>query len=202
MTIIARCGSLVAALALASTVASDEWTHPYRIPQPAEFPDEFIVVVEIGEGGSVKYEVDRATGRLFVDRFPGAPVKYPVNYGSIPSTLQEDGDPLDALVLTREPILPGALIRVRPVALMKMVDRAVSDDKVVAVPVSRVDPTYDNVNGISGLPSHWRARLDAFFRTYKQLPPAGGVVEVTGWEERDAARALMRRTTERYSEKR
>jgi inorganic pyrophosphatase len=202
MNTVARCLALVAAFAAASPLAADDWVHPYRIPQPATFPEEFIVVIEIPEGGSVKYEIDPPTGRLFVDRFPGAPVQYPVNYGSIPSTRQEDGDPLDALVLAREPILPGALIRVRPVALLKMVDGGDNDDKIVAVPVSRVDPTYDGISGVSGLPAQWRARLEAFFRSYKQLPPASRTVEVGGWDEREAARALLLRTNQRYNQAR
>src|SRR5690606_24635675 len=117
-----------------------------------------------------KYEIDADTGHLFVDRYMSMPVVYPANYGSIPSSLGDDGDPLDALVLTRVPIVPGALIRVRAIGIMKMIDGGEKDDKIIAVPVSAVDPTYDEIQAIEDLPAMELQRMEAFFRVYKQLP--------------------------------
>ena len=144
--------------------------HPYDDPQPSTAPDEIVVVVEIPEGSAVKYEIDKATGRVFVDRFQSMPVEAPANYGSIPRSLGHDGDPLDAVVLSRFPLHPGAFIRVRPVGLLQTLDDGQPDEKILAVPVSAVDRTYEAITDVGGIPAMERERIAAYFRVYKQLP--------------------------------
>jgi inorganic pyrophosphatase len=126
--------------------------HPYDEAQPATAPQELWVVIEIPEGSAIKYEVDKATGRVYVDRFQSMPVHAPANYGSIPSSLAADGDPLDAIVIARAPLHPGVFIKVRPIGIMKTQDGAIVDDKILVVPVSAVDPTYDGITELSALP--------------------------------------------------
>ena len=121
--------------------SSAEYMNPIDYPQSGD-PTDIQVVIEIPAGTFTKYEIDGKTGLLFVDRFQSMPVVYPTNYGSIPSTVGQDADPLDALVITRQPIYPGALIRVRPVGILKMIDGGDIDDKIVAVPSRRsIRPT-------------------------------------------------------------
>lgn len=129
------------------------------------------------------------------------PVAYPANYGSITSSLGGDGDPLDAIVYSREPIVPGAIIRVRAIGVMKMIDGGEIDDKIVAVPTSKIDPTYDGIREISDLPKLEQDRLQAFFRVYKQLPDARKVVEVGGFESAEKANSEVAAAIKAYSEK-
>jgi inorganic pyrophosphatase len=154
--------------------------HPYDDPQPATVPREFIVVVEIPAGSAVKYEIDKTTGRVFVDRFQSMPVEAPANYGSIPQSLGHDGDPLDAVVLSRFPLHPGSFIRVRPVGMLNTLDDGRPDEKILAVPVSAVDRTYEAIVDVGGIPVMERERIAAYFRVYKQLPDGkeGKIVEV------------------------
>ena len=119
-------------------------------PQSGD-PTNLMAVIEIPAGSFTKYEMDTVTGHLVVHRFQSMPIVYPANYGSIPGTIGGDGEALDVLVLTREPIYPGALIRVRPIGVLKMIDGGVRDDKIIAVPVSAIDPTYDDVKSIEDL---------------------------------------------------
>lgn len=157
---------------------------------------EFIALIEIPAHSFVKYERDETTGRLIVDRFLSMPMAYPANYGAIHDSRAEDGDPLDVLVYTRAPILPGAAIRVRAIGVLRMTDAGAGDDKVIAVPVSAVDPTYDAIRDITDLPEAERQRLVMFFRTYKLLPEGGSPVEVGALEGADvAAHALGRALT-------
>lgn len=148
---------------------------------------EFDAVIEIPADSAIKYERDEATGTLFVDRFLSMPVAYPANYGSILQSRSADGDPLDVLVYTRAPILPGAHIRVRAIGILRMTDGGDVDDKIIAVPVASVDPTYEPVREIDDLPVAERRRLEMFFRTYKQLPDGGSIVEVGAFQGVDSA---------------
>jgi inorganic pyrophosphatase len=203
-----RRGSLVAVALGATVLALPAWAqrpwphadvrgHPYDEPQPAAAPGEIWVVIEIPEGSAIKYEIDKVTGRVHVDRFQSMPVHAPANYGSIPSSLAADGDPLDAIVLTRAPLHPGVFIKVRPIGLMKTMDGAIVDDKILAVPVSAVDPTYDGVTELSGLPPLERDRIAAYFRVYKQLPGGqeGRLLETAGAA---AARSAVAESLARY----
>lgn len=172
--------------------------HPLLATQADKVPEEAVLVVEIPAGGSIKYELD-AQGLLYVDRYLQMPMAYPANYGSMPRSAGPDGDPLDALVLTRVPIQPGALIRFRPVAMLRMVDGGVADDKVIGVPVSKVDPGYDGIRDVDDLPQHERDRIEAFFRTYKELPRGRNPVQVGGYGDAREARALIEASLQRFS---
>lgn len=176
-------------LALAAPAAA-EFVHPFRVPQPSQGSD-FYVVVEIPAGSFTKYEIDAETGHVYVDRYQSMPVVYPANYGSIPSSKGADGDPLDALVITREPIVPGALIKVRAIGVLHMVDGGETDDKIVAVPTSKVDPHYDRIKTIADLPDIERERIEAFFRVYKQLPAGRKKVELSGFGDADVAGEMV-----------
>ena len=119
--------------------------------QPSDAPDRLWALVEIPALSSVKYELHPGTGRMEVDRFLSMPMVYPANYGIFPCTLAEDGDALDVLVLTREPVAPGSLIQVRVVAMLRMIDRGENDHKLVAVPIHEVDPSYSRIHDLHDL---------------------------------------------------
>jgi inorganic pyrophosphatase len=196
-------GTVVFALALIAA-------SPFNVPlahaesnvlafaQPEKAPEEIFAVIEIPAGSAIKYETDTKTGFLFVDRFQSMPVAYPANYGSVTSTKAEDGDPLDVIVYTRAPIYPGALIKVRPIGVMRMIDGGETDDKIVAVPVSKVDPTYDGIKTVADLPKIEQERLLAFFEVYKKLPDARKVVEVKGFDSAESATAIVKDAIARY----
>jgi inorganic pyrophosphatase len=171
--------------------------HPYDEAQPATAPQELWVVIEIPAGSSIKYEVDKKTGRLYVDRFQSMPVVTPANYGSIPRSLAPDGDPLDAVVLARFPLQPGVFIKVRPVGALRTLDGGDPDEKVLAVPVSAVDPTYDGITDLSGIPAAERDRIAAYFRVYKQLP-GGQEGKTLEFVDARAARELITQAFERF----
>ncbi len=184
-------GAALGVLMLAAGPTFAEYVNPVAFPQKGD-PTDVQVVIEIPAGTFTKYEIDGKTGHLFVDRFQSMPVVYPANYGSIPSTIGPDGDPLDALVITRQPIHPGAFIRVRPIGLLKMIDGGEVDDKIVAVPISKVDPTYDEIKTVDDLPAIERARIEQFFAVYKKLPEGRKVVEMGGYEGVNAAVDMLK----------
>ena len=163
-----------------------DYVNPVAYPQSGD-PTDIQVAIEIPAGSFTKYEIDAKTGHVVVDRFQSMPVVYPANYGSIASTKGGDGDPLDALVFTREPVYPGAFIRARPIGVLKMIDGGESDNKIIAVPVSDVDPTYDNIRSIEDLPSIERERIEQFFTVYKRLPAGRKVVELNGYDGANVA---------------
>ena len=154
----------------AVSVFGQAWIHPFDFPQSANCPQEVMAAIEIPAGSFIKYELDKATGHPIVDRFQSVPMVYPANYGVISQTLAGDGDSLDVLVYTRSPVQSGALILVRPIGVLKMLDGGEQDDKIIAVPAEAVDPTYAGINKIEDLPAIERERLEFFFRTYKTLP--------------------------------
>ena len=173
--------------------------HPLHAAQPANAPDEVVLAVEIPAGGRTKYEIG-ADGLIHVDRFLAMPVAYPANYGSMPRSLAGDGDPLDALVLTREPLHPGSLIRSRPIGVLRMTDAGDPDDKIIGVPADSVDPSYRKTRDIGDLDSSERDRIRAFFEVYKRLPqPASGdVIDLSGFDDAKAARDIIAAALERY----
>jgi len=177
--------------------SSAEFVNPIDFPQSGD-PTDVQVVIEIPAGSFTKYELDAKTGHIFVDRFQSMSVVYPTNYGSIPSTVGPDGDPLDALVITRQPIYPGALIRVRPIGIMKMIDGGDIDDKIVAVPISKLDPTYDEIKTIDDLPAVERARIEQFFAVYKRLPDGRKVVEMKGFDGVNAAVDMLKNGLDKF----
>lgn len=196
----ALLAGLTAAALFAVPAIAQERPLPFDYPQ-SEDTSEFLALVEIPAGSITKYEIDSDTGFVFVDRYQSMPVTYPANYGSIPSSLGGDGDPLDVIVYTREPIVPGALIKVRPIGVLKMIDGGEVDDKIVAVPGNKIDPTYAEVKTIEDLPAIERDRLEAFFRVYKHLPAGGKVVELKGYEPADVAAKEVKTAIENYRAK-
>lgn len=165
--------------------------NPLSMPQPAASSGDALLLVEIPAGGAIKYET-LPNGLVQVDRFLQMPVAYPANYGALPSTLAGDGDPLDALVLTRAPLPPGVLLRFRPVAVLRMTDGNAADHKLVGVPADDVDPAYADIRDLDDLPALDRDRIEAFFRAYKQLPVAdAGKVVLQGWGDAAEARAVL-----------
>lgn len=174
--------------------------HPYHREQHPGAPAEMWAVIEIPMGSSVKYEFDKATGHLMVDRFQSMPIAAPANYGSFPRTLAPDGDPLDAVVLSRHPVQAGAFMRVRPVGVIRTVDGEHKDDKILVVPVTPLDATYDGVRDLDDIPRAERDRIAAYFRVYKQLPSGveGRILEISG---REAAERLVRESMESYRRK-
>ena len=192
--------ALSAAFATAMLFAgpsSAEFVNPIDFPQSGD-PTDVQVVIEIPAGSFTKYELDAKTGHIFVDRFQSMPVVYPTNYGSIPSTVGPDGDPLDALVITRQPVYPGALIRVRPIGIMKMIDGGDIDDKIVAVPISKLDPTYDEIKTIDDLSAIERSRIEQFFAVYKRLPDGRKVVEMKGFDGVNAAMDMLKTGLDKF----
>lgn len=169
------------------------------MPQPAADSGEALLLVEIPAGGATKYET-LPNGLVHVDRFLQMPVAYPANYGALPSTLAGDGDPLDALVLARAPLPPGVLLRFRPVAVLRMLDGGAADHKLVGVPADDIDPAYSNVRDLADLPATDRARIEAFFRVYKQLPAFDvGDVILQGWGDATEAREMLAEARARYA---
>jgi inorganic pyrophosphatase len=143
--------------------------------------------IEIPQGGlPVKYELNEESGALFVDRFLHTSMIYPFNYGFIPGTLAEDGDPLDILVVTPMPVVPGCVIRSRPVGVLLMSDEKGVDEKILALPVDALNPYFSNITSYTELPPLLTAQIAHFFRHYKDLEPGKGA-SVGDWASRDAA---------------
>ena len=152
-----------------------------------DLPHEVNVVIEIPKDSEpVKYEVDKASGAMFVDRVLSTPMRYPCNYGYIPRTLCGDGDPVDVMVVLPLPLVSGSVIRCRPVGVLKMTDEAGEDAKIIAVPVAEVFAGYAHVNDIGQVSPHWLERIGHFFEHYKDLEQ-GKWVKVLGWEGPAAA---------------
>ncbi len=191
--------ALSAALLLltGASLASNAVLHPFLAAQPKEAPEEANLAVEIPAGSFTKYEI-KEDGLVHVDRFQSMPVAYPANYGSMPRTLAGDNDPLDALVLTREPLHPGVIVRFRPIGYLKMVDKGEHDEKVIGVPTDKIDPTYANIRDLHDLPLIERQRIEAFFRVYKDLPEGRNPVELSGWGNAAEAKALIRESMQRF----
>jgi inorganic pyrophosphatase len=163
-----------------------------KIPIGRQPPQDINVVVEIPEGSAVKYEVDKHSGAVFVDRFLFTPTAYPAAYGFIPGTLADDGDPADALVLIPAQVVPGAVIRARPVGMLRMEDEKGQDEKIICVPHDRVHPQYSHIETIDDLPRITRAAIEHFFNRYKDLEDDKWV-KVRGWAGKpDAEQAIMR----------
>ena len=153
-------------------------------------PNDIYVVIEIPQGSQVKYEVDKDSGAIFVDRFLFTPMAYPAAYGFIPGTLAADGDPADALVLAPAAIVPGAVIRCRPIGMLQMEDESGQDEKIICVPHDKIHTVYESVHEVEDLPSITRQAIEHFFTRYKDLEP-GKWVKVTGWANRDAAKKVI-----------
>ncbi len=159
-----------------------------KVPTGKSPPDDINVIIEIpAHSDPVKYEVDHDSGAVCVDRFMATTMFYPCNYGYIPNTLGDDGDPLDVLVHTPHRVISGTVIRCRPIGILKMNDEAGGDAKLVAVPVSKLTPIYDDVREVSDLPKLLVQQIVHFFEHYKDLEK-GKWVKVEGWGSADEAR--------------
>ena len=157
----------------------------------ADPPHEVNVVVEVPVGGEpIKYELDKRSGAMVVDRFLYTAMRYPGNYGFIPHTLSDDGDPCDVLVCNQRGILPGAILAVRPVGVLKMQDEAGHDEKIVAVPVPRLSRRYEKIHNYTDLPEITVRQVQHFFEHYKDLESTKWV-KVLGWGNADEARDLI-----------
>lgn len=155
-------------------------------------PRDIHAVVEIPQGGvPVKYEFDKATGAIFVDRFLHTAMFYPGNYGFIPQTLSEDGDPCDVLVISQVPVVPGAIIRCRPVGALLMEDEAGNDEKVLAVPVDDLHPYYAGIGSYRDLPPVMLEQIAHFFQHYKDLEKGKWVTIVRWVETAEAERIVL-----------
>lgn len=143
-----------------------------RIPTGTNPPEDINVIIEVPMGGEpIKYEIDKASGALFVDRFLYTPMRYPGNYGFTPHTLCGDGDPLDVVVMNSRPLVPGAVVRCRPVGVLFMEDDGGQDEKILAVPVHKLTKVYDGVLDVTDLPEIQVERVKHFFTHYKDLEP-------------------------------
>ena len=163
-------------------------------------PDEINVVIEIPKDAEpVKYEVDKGTGAIFVDRVLSTPMRYPCNYGYVPHTLGVDGDPLDALVILPLPLVPGSVIRCHPVGMLKMTDEAGSDEKLVVVPTAKVFNGYAHITDIGQVSQHWLERIGHFFEHYKDLEK-GKWVKVDGWAGAAEAKAEILAGVQRHAD--
>ena len=163
-------------------------------------PDDVNTIIEVPIGGEpIKYEMDKAAGTLVVDRFLYTPMRYPGNYGFVPHTLSDDGDPIDVLVANTRPIVPGAVINVRPVGVLKMDDEAGGDEKIIAVPSPKLTKRYLHVTNYDHLPVITLEQIQHFFEHYKDLEP-GKWVKLIGWGDAAEARRLIAEAIERAKE--
>jgi len=169
-----------------------------KIPAGKDIPHDIYGVIEIPAMATpVKYEVDKHWGAVVVDRFMPTPMFYPVNYGFMPHTLAGDGDPVDLLILTPHPLMPGAVIRCRPVGVLRMEDDGGEDAKVLAMPHSKLTPIYDDIQDIDQVPTLLKQQIEHFFQHYKALEP-GKWVKLGGWADAEAARAEIVAGIERH----
>jgi len=160
-------------------------------------PDDVNVVIEVPIGGEpIKYEMDKAAGTLVVDRFLHTPMRYPGNYGFVPHTLSQDGDPIDILVANTRPIFPGAVINVRPIGLLKMQDDGGTDEKIIAVPTLKLTKRYEHVRTYADMPRIALEQIQHFFEHYKDLEP-GKWVKLNGWGDVEEAKQLIRDAIQR-----
>ena len=160
-------------------------------------PDDINVIIEVPLGGQpIKYEMDKAAGALVVDRFLYTPMSYPGNYGFVPHTLSEDGDPIDVLVCNTRPLIPGCVINVRPIGVMLMEDNSGVDEKVLAVPSPHLTQRWNAVNEFTDLPEITLKQIEHFFEHYKDLEP-GKWVKIGGWQDAATARAKITEAIDR-----
>ena len=167
------------------------------IPIGDDPPKEINVIVEVPIGGEpIKYEMDKEAGTMVVDRFLYTSMRYPGNYGFVPHTLSEDGDPVDVVIISQRTLVPGAVIACRPVGVLNMKDEAGGDEKIVAVPVSRITRRYEKIRDVSDLPGIQVEQIEHFFIHYKDLEP-GKWAETIGWSGHEEAERLIIEAIER-----
>ncbi|HET9843737.1 MAG TPA: inorganic diphosphatase [Gammaproteobacteria bacterium] len=169
-----------------------------RVPAGREVPEDVNVIIEISAHSEpIKYEVDKNTGALFVDRFMGTPMRYPCDYGYIPQTLCQDGDPVDVLIITPFPVSRGCVLRCRPVGMLLMEDEEGPDAKILAVPIEKLTPLYNHVKKPEDLPELLLKQIIYFFEHYKDLEP-GKWVKLNGFTGAKEAKVEILHSIERY----
>ena len=159
------------------------------------------VIVEIPKGSNIKYEIDVEKGALFVDRKLSTTMFYPFNYGFIPNTKEDDGDPVDVFVLGDYPLVPMSVIRANPVGVLLTEDQDGQDSKIIAVPIEKVDPSFSNVTDINSIAEHIRNQIKHFIEHHKDLEK-GKYVRVVGWEDKEVAKKNISKAIERYNRQR
>ncbi len=172
-----------------------------KISIGANPPEEVNVIIEIPMNNcNIKYEFDKESGAIMVDRIMPAAMFYPCNYGFIPHTLSKDGDPIDALVVSDYPIVPGAVIKCRPVAVLMMEDESGLDEKILVVPITKVDASMESIQMLKDVKPFLKDRITHFFEYYKKLE-TNKWVKVLGWEDREQAKELIKEAIKRTSSK-
>jgi len=172
-----------------------------KIPAGKSAPDDIYVVIEVPQGSDpVKYELDKDSGAVFVDRFLQTPMFYPCNYGFVPQTLSDDGDPVDVLVVSPWPVTPGSVLRSRPVGVLMMEDEKGQDEKVLAVPHTKLHPDSESIAEYTDLPENLIAQIGHFFEHYKDLEK-GKWVKVTGWGDAAQAKKMIEEGLDRAGTK-
>ncbi len=168
------------------------------VPAGRDLGNDFNVIIEIPmHADPIKYEVDKETGALFVDRFVSTSMHYPCNYGYIPRTLSDDGDPVDVLVITPFALMPGVVVRCRTIGILKMTDEAGGDTKLLAVPIDKLTPLYRSIETVRDLPELTISQITHFFQHYKDLEP-GKWVKLEGWGSPEEAKEEIRTGVRRY----
>lgn len=163
-----------------------------------DVPRDINVIIEIpSQSNPVKYEVDKSTGAMFVDRFLNTAMFYPCNYGYVPMTLSEDGDPVDVLVLSPQPVISGSVVRCRPIGMLNMTDESGPDAKILAVPISKLTALYSHIKNPEDVSPHILATIEHFFAHYKDLEPEKWV-RIEGWSNAAAAEKEIQAGVDRY----
>jgi inorganic pyrophosphatase len=171
-----------------------------RVGPGKDIPNDFNVIIEIpSHADPVKYEVDKETGAMFVDRLMNTAMHYPCNYGYVPHTLSSDGDPVDVMVVTPYPLIPGSVIKCRPIGVLKMTDESGDDAKILALPIDKLFKGYRNVESFRDMPPHLLDQIAHFFEHYKDLDE-GKWVRVDGWGGRDEAREEIMASVKMFEE--
>lgn len=168
-----------------------------KISAGKDLPNDINVVIEIPKGSKIKYELDKESGALFVDRIVFTPMVYPAAYGFVPNTLADDGDPLDILLIFLEPLVPGCVVRARPIGVLKMQDESGMDEKIICVPHDKIYPAYSHVQEVTDLPEIIRQEIEHFFTHYKDLEK-GKWVKIQGWDNRAKACEFIKQSFDAY----
>ncbi|PIT69665.1 inorganic diphosphatase [Bartonella tribocorum] len=171
-----------------------------EIPVGKNPPEDINVIVEVSLGGQpIKYEMDKKSGALFVDRFLHTSMVYPGNYGFVPHTLSDDGDPIDVLICNTRPLMPGCVINVRPIGALMMEDDGGKDEKIIAIPTPKLTKRYINIHDYTDLPEITLKQIEHFFKHYKDLEP-GKWAKIEGWRDKNFAYELIKQAVERNKE--
>lgn len=171
-----------------------------KIASGNNVPDDLNVLIEVPLGGEpIKYEIDKASGAMFVDRYLYTSMRYPCNYGFVPHTLSLDGDPIDVMVVGQRALVPGAVVRARPIGVLLMEDDGGEDEKILAVPHQKLTRYYEKIHNYTDLPETLCDRIEHFFAHYKDLEP-NKWVKIKGWEGVEKARELINASVERFKQ--